>query len=84
MIQRRYNGDRILAETDCRTKFLVKTKITATHDEYQNQVLTEVALWAEALTIKESHRLDLLGQMITTKPKDVYAYQDLIINFFKD
>ncbi|MBK9982679.1 MAG: hypothetical protein IPP15_09700 [Saprospiraceae bacterium] len=84
MIQRRYNGDRILAEADCRTKFLVKTKITATHDEYQNQVLTEVALWAEALTIKEAHRLDLLGQMITAKPRDVYAYQDLVINFFKD
>lgn len=84
MIQHMYNGDRILAETDCRTKFLLKTKIKATHGENQNQVLTEVALWAEAMNIKKTHQLDLLAQMITTKPDDVYAYQDLVISFFKD
>ncbi len=83
MIQRMYNGNRILAETDCRTKFLLKTKIKVSYDEFENQVLTEVALWAEALTIKEARKLDLLGQMITTKPNDVYVYQDLVINFFK-
>ncbi len=83
MIQRMYNGDRNLAERDSRTKFLLKTKITTANDEYQNQVLTEVALWAEALAIKDAHHLDLLRQMITAKPEDVYAYQDLVINFFK-
>lgn len=84
MIQRVYNGDRFLAESECRTKFLMKTNIHSTRDEYENQTLTEVALWARAMNIKDTRRLDILAQMITTKSKDVYAYQDLVINFFKD
>ncbi len=82
MIQRTYNGNRLLAEIDCRQKFLTKTDIKELLTESENQVLTEVALWAEALNVKEIHRLDIMGEMIKTKPKDVFAYQSMIIRFF--
>jgi len=82
MIQRNYKGNRHLAEVDCRKKFLEKPGMKGKLTESENQVLAEVALWAEALNVKEAYKLDLMAEMIKTKPKDVYAYQALIIKFF--
>jgi hypothetical protein len=47
------------------------------------QVLEEVALWAMSMKIDNARQLELLKQMIFTKPKDLYAYQDLLLDFFK-
>jgi len=82
MIQRNYKGNRILAETDCRQKFMMKTGISQPATSTENHVLTEVALWAEAMHIEEKAQQLLLADMIKTKPKDVYAYQDVLLRFF--
>jgi hypothetical protein len=84
MIQRSYQGNRLLAEIDCRKKFLAKTGGNKKLDEFENQVCTEVALWAEAQNVKDNAQLELMKKMIKTKPRDVYAYQHLVISFFKD
>ncbi|MBK7101219.1 MAG: hypothetical protein IPH63_05425 [Flavobacteriales bacterium] len=46
-------------------------------------VLQEVALWAEASNEKEPTRLDLMVQMIRTKPSDPYRYQQLLLRYFE-
>ena len=51
-------------------------------NEFENQVFTETALWAQALNINEKDKLVLMTEMIKTKPVDVYAYQALVIAFF--
>ena len=84
MIQKRYHGDRLRAEEDCRLKFMSKTKTTITLNDAENQVLTEVSLWAEATHQKDPEKLSLLSQMITAKPYDVFAYQELLIRFLKN
>lgn len=47
------------------------------------KVLEEVALWAMAMNVTDSRQLQLLKQMIFTKPKDLFAYQDLLLAFFE-
>jgi hypothetical protein len=82
MIQRTYKGNRILAETDCRNKFMIKTGMRQPATIAGNHVLTEVALWAEAMDIRESTQCMLLAEMIKTKPRDVYAYQRVLLKFY--
>jgi hypothetical protein len=47
------------------------------------KVLEEVALWAMAMKVTDGRRLQLMKQMIFTKPKDLFAYQDLLLAFFE-
>lgn len=66
------------------TSFCKKVKINTLglHAE-ELKVLEEVALWAMAMNINNTRRLQLMRQMVFTKPKDLYAYQDLLLAFFK-
>jgi len=82
MIRRHYGGDRLMAENECRMRFLRKTGITEPSTPAENLVLTEVALWAEAMRIEEQPKLKILAAMIKAKPKDVYAYQSLLLQFY--
>jgi hypothetical protein len=82
MIQRDYEGDRKKAEDSCREKFLKKAGLKLFLNEDENQVLTEVALWAEAMKIRDVKRLALMEKMIITKPVDVDEYQKVLIRFF--
>ena len=52
-------------------------------DICQSKVLEEVALWAMAMKVTSRPQLQLLKDMIFTKPNDLYAYQDLLLAFFK-
>ncbi|HMK27606.1 MAG TPA: hypothetical protein VK483_16355 [Chitinophagaceae bacterium] len=47
------------------------------------KVLEEVSLWAMAMKVDNTRQLELLKQMIFTKPRDLYAYQDLLLAFFE-
>ena len=47
------------------------------------KVLEEVALWAIAMKVNNTRQLELLKQMIFIKPKDLFAYQDLLLAFFE-
>jgi hypothetical protein len=48
------------------------------------KVLEEVALWAMAMNVDNTRQLELLKQMIFAKPKNLFAYQDLLLAFFKN
>lgn len=82
MIGQRYGGDRIRAEQICRRNFLQKSGKDEPAIHAENQVLTEVALWAEAMSIDERDKLEILSAMIKVKPNDVYAYQSLLLQFY--
>ncbi len=82
MIQRTYGGNRSVAEETSSALFLSQTGKNISSDSYERQVLTEVALWASALNITDTFRLQCMADMIRTKPVNVYDYQDLIIRFY--
>lgn len=82
MISQHFGGDRLRAENECRMKFLGNTGINAPASKEENLVLTEVALWAAAMHIKQQDKLDILTEMIMAKPKDVYSYQSLLLQFY--
>lgn len=43
------------------------------------KVLEEVALWALVMKINKSKQLQLMKQMVFTKPTDLYTYQQLLL-----
>lgn len=49
----------------------------------ESKVLEEVSLWAMAMNVSDNRRLELLKQMIFTKPNDLFGYQDLLLDFFE-
>lgn len=49
----------------------------------QKKVLEDVALWANAFRIKNKKQLSLMKEMVFTKTKDDYAYQQILLEFFK-
>jgi hypothetical protein len=81
-IRVKYKGNRLKAERDCVKKFTTKTGLHASLNEYENQVLKEVAIWAEACKITDARKLNLLVQMVKVKPVDLYHYQQLLLAFF--
>lgn len=46
--------------------------------QHENTVFEEIALWAKAFRIDDAKRLLILKQMISTKGKDAFAYQQLV------
>ncbi len=82
MIGQHYEGNRLMAENECRKKFLRETGMDEPVAKGENLVLTEVALWAESMHIEERDKLEILAAMIKVKPKDVYAYQSLLLRFY--
>ncbi len=84
MIEKTFKSNRLLAETQCRKLFLEKTKINVSVNHDEKQVLTEVALWAESMKIKSPAKLELMTKMINAKPKDVYAYHELVLKFYNE
>lgn len=49
----------------------------------ESKVLEEVSLWAMAMKVDDSRRLELLKQIVFTKPKNLFVYQDLLLGFFE-
>jgi len=66
------------------TRFCEKVKInTGDLNTDESKVLEEVALWAMAMNVSDTRHLELMKQMVFIKPKDLFAYQDLLLAFFK-
>lgn len=84
MIQQTYKGNREQAEIGSSNLFLSNTNYNETLNADENRVLKEVALWANAFRINDVNKLKILTHIIKTKPVDVYAYQQLILQFFKE
>lgn len=81
LISKTYKSNRIAAEEACAKRFTALTG-TVTTSKAEEQVLREVALWASAMRIEDDNRLALLSKMVKTKPADLYAYQDLLLEFY--
>lgn len=81
MIQRKFKGDRSLAEAVCVEKFKTKTRWTSAGTKDESVVMREVALWAEAWKIEDPLRLSAMVDMIHTKPLNVYSYQAALKRF---
>lgn len=81
-IQQVYNGDRLKATQESVLKFRKKSGVVERFNNSEKQVLQEVALWADAFQVNEKNKLNLLKQMIRTKPVDLYKYQQLLLLFF--
>jgi hypothetical protein len=82
MINKRYKGNRLIAEQKCIEWFIQKTKLLVPLNPNENQVLKEVALWANAFDINDKKQLGLMVEMIRIKPICPYAYNELLTKFF--
>lgn len=82
LVQKNYRDDRIQAERDCIKRFEAKTSAMRKLTPDQRRVLGEVALLSEAMPVTEEAPLALLRRMVRTKPKDLFAYQRLLLRFF--
>lgn len=82
LVQKNYRDDRIQAERDCIKRFEAKTSAMRKLTPDQRRVLGEVALLSEGMPVTEEAPLALLRRMVRTKPKDLFAYQRLLLRFF--
>jgi hypothetical protein len=82
LVQTKYRGDRIAAERDCVQRFVSRAAPPRRLDDDERRVLVEVALIAEANAVTDAGRLALLRRMVKVKPKDVFRYQKLLLQFF--
>jgi len=83
MVKTKYQGNSIVAEKECVLWFLSKVGGMASLSTEENAVLKEISLTAVALNIKSRQKLSLLKQMVRAKPRDLYAYQILLLEFLE-
>ena len=81
MIQRRYDGDRLRAETDSVRRLCEATRTTAPQDPEARAALTELALMANAVGARSTPRLRVLVDAAAAKPSDVFVYQQKLSEF---
>ena len=84
LVRKNYGGDRQAAERDCVLRFEAKAGAVRRLDRDQQRVLVEVALIAEALAVNDAARLAALRAMVKAKPADVFRYQKLLLEFFRE
>ncbi len=82
LIANQYRGDRPTAEADCSTAFANAARMGVRLNADERRVLAEVGLIWRALDVTDAEGVRLLARMVRTKPKDVFAYQKLLITFF--
>ena len=82
MIARVYRGDRVKAEADCATRFAQAAALTSRPTTDERRVLAEVGLIWRALNVQDAESIALLARMVRAKPKDLFAYQQLLLQFF--
>lgn len=82
MIASTYGGDRAAAERESVARFRQLVRLPRRLNDDERRVLTEVALIAQALPVRDAAGLDLLVRMVRAKPKDLWAYQGLLLAFF--
>jgi len=81
MIIRKFRSNSRQAEHVCVDEFLTITGSRDTFSKAEFEVLKEVSLWASAMNISDNG-LNLLHQMVKSKPVDEYRYQEQLRLFF--
>jgi len=82
MIVKKFKSNSQLAEQECVDAFLTMTKRKESFSKAEFQVLKEVSLWAAAMKISDSNKLNLMLQMVKLKPVDEFQYQQQLRLFF--
>jgi len=82
MIAADYAGDRPRAEADGVARFTQAAKLGTRLSADERRVLAEVALIWHTLKVGDADGTRLLARMVRAKPKDVFAYQKLLLAFF--
>ena len=82
MIAADYAGDRPRAEADGVARFTQAAKLGTRLSADERRVLAEVALIWHTLKVGDADGTRLLARMVRDKPKDVFAYQKLLLAFF--
>jgi hypothetical protein len=82
-IQKRFHGDRRLAEIECVKKVSALLPQRKSLSGQEAKVFTEFALVFEANKITDTAKVSLLRKMAKAKVSDVYSYQKLLIEFLK-
>jgi hypothetical protein len=83
MIIKKFRSDSRQAEHVCVDEFLTMTGSTDTFSKAEFEVLKEVSLWASAMNISDNG-LNLLHQVVKSKPVDEYRYQEQLRLFFDE
>ncbi|MGH2553159.1 MAG: hypothetical protein ACRDEB_05545, partial [Chitinophagaceae bacterium] len=82
-IKKKWQGNYREARQSAIQNFCRQVNIDPVHlSNDESKVLEEVSLWAMAMNIVETQQLELMKQMIFTKPKNLFAYQELLLTFF--
>jgi hypothetical protein len=81
LVRTRFGGSRVAAEREAVQGFLAATKRRPPRDAAAGRVLGEVALLALALDVTDPGELALLARMVDAKPRDVFAYQRLLLQW---
>ena len=82
MIAGEYAGDLLRAEADGVARFGQAAGLRPRLNAAERRALTEVALIWHTLKVKDALGTQLLARMVRAKPKDVFAYQKLMLAFF--
>lgn len=84
MISGKFNGNRNLAEKEAIKACEVYFGNIDSMNKPQKQVFKEVSMLALAMDVRNNEKLALMKEMILTKPVDLYAYQNLLLQFLKN
>lgn len=78
MMKEEFKGNINDAVMVSKEEFLNKIGHDLNLKQHENAVFEEIALWARAFRFDDAKRLLILKQMISTKGKDAFAYQQLV------
>lgn len=82
-IKNKYQNNYLKAEQESIQAFCRLTPLKAgLLDMNERKILTDFAFWAMSMNIKNKSKLQLMKKMIFTKPNNLYAYQQLLLDFF--
>lgn len=83
MIRLKYKDLRADAEQTCVENFIQKSGYKPVHNKSELKVLTDLALISEAYGWTKKEHYDLMVNMIASKPKDVFQYQQWLLKLFQ-
>ena len=82
MVARQFGNSNEEAIRKSKSWFISQTGFKPSGVESEKTVFEDVALWAAAMNIRDKGQLEILVQMIKTKPYDLYGYQQLLLKLF--
>ncbi len=84
VIKKAWQHNYVVARQQAIDMFCNKVQLeTGTLSYTEKNILEDIALWATSMKINDPRQLQLMKQMVVTKTKDDYAYQELLLEFFK-